>query len=382
MKEFPYEHISVLIMPTDYCNMNCVYCFNSRKTTEKRIMSEETLRKIFEITIPFYREINYIWHGGEPLSMGIDFYKKALSIQKELNVYGNKIKNSIQTNLTLLDAEMADFVVANDIHIGSSFDGTQNEKTRHNSKKIVAGSDLLREHGGRNGFICVLQNYNIEHLIEDYEWFKSKKINYTINPYLVSPLEMKDNPLFVSAEKYVYCVSQFFDYWIKDTSCNIRISYFVDFINYILFKSKSLCCYNSCIGKHIGVHFDGKIYNCNRDFPEQYCFGNVYDYKDIHECFESKGFELLLQHAIERRNKCRNNCDIYEFCAGGCNSCALVGGDICKNNEYTCAILKGVYAHVKEVIERYCELDNTILSNEVNPHVVKKIFEYKEVIPK
>lgn len=260
MREFPYEHISVLIMPTDYCNMNCVYCFNSRRTTEKQVMSEKTLRKIFETTIPYYKEINYIWHGGEPLSMGIQFYKKAISIQKELNIYGRKIKNSIQTNLTLLDDELAKFVVKEEIYIGSSFDGSQNEKTRHNTQKIIRGSELLRKHGGRNGFICVVQNHNIEYLIEDYAWFNSRKINYTINPYLVSPSEMENNPLFVPAEKYIHYINKFFDYWVKDTNCNIRISYFMDFINYILFKSKSLCCYNSCMGKHIGVHYDGKIY--------------------------------------------------------------------------------------------------------------------------
>ena len=48
MKNFPYQHISVLILPTDYCNMDCIYCFNSGKTDlSHEKMPLETVEKIF-----------------------------------------------------------------------------------------------------------------------------------------------------------------------------------------------------------------------------------------------------------------------------------------------------------------------------------------------
>ena len=50
MNNFPYKHITVIVSPTDYCNMNCVYCFNGRRTMlERKTISEGTLRKVFEI---------------------------------------------------------------------------------------------------------------------------------------------------------------------------------------------------------------------------------------------------------------------------------------------------------------------------------------------
>lgn len=101
--DFPYKHISVLVMPTDHCNMNCVYCFNGRRTIQgEQLMSEETLTKMFEIIIPAYPEIRFIWHGGEPLLMGKEFYERMLEIQRRINTRGAKIKNSIQSNLTLM----------------------------------------------------------------------------------------------------------------------------------------------------------------------------------------------------------------------------------------------------------------------------------------
>ena len=327
MKRFPYKHISVLIMPTDYCNMNCVYCFNGRKEYYKnKVMTLETLNKIYSITIPYYEKVNFIWHGGEPLSMGIEFYKKAVLMQKEINKNGAIIENSIQSNLTLFDDELATFFVENNFRVGGSFDGIKNEETRHNTEKILAGRDVMIRNGGRVGFICVVQNKNINCLIDDYEWFNSRGINYTINPYLCAPPYEKD-VLFVSAKQYSQKVCELFDYWFADKRCKIHISYFEEFVNYIIFGKKTLCCYNSCLGKHIGIHYNGEIYNCNRDFPLEYSFGNVYDYSDIHECFDSTGFQLLVKHAVERRNYCKEHCEIYEFCAGGCNSSALVGGD-------------------------------------------------------
>jgi uncharacterized protein len=103
MNNFPYKHITVIVSPTDYCNMNCVYCFNGRRTMlERKTISEGTLRKVFEITIPYYSDIKFLWHGGEPLSMGQAFYEKVISLQKEINTTDAHILNTMQSNLTLL----------------------------------------------------------------------------------------------------------------------------------------------------------------------------------------------------------------------------------------------------------------------------------------
>ena len=92
--KIPYQHLSVMIIPTDFCNMNCVYCFNGRRReAEDKKMTEATLRRIFEITLPYYREIRYIFHGGEPLLAGIQFYKEVIRLEKELNVNNCHITN-------------------------------------------------------------------------------------------------------------------------------------------------------------------------------------------------------------------------------------------------------------------------------------------------
>lgn len=370
----PYKHINVLIMPTDYCNMNCVYCFNGRRTAkEKNVMSTDTLRKIFLSVIPYYHHVRFIWHGGEPTSVEIDFYRNAIKMQNEINQYDTVIENSIQTNLTLADEEMIRFFLEHDFHIGSSFDGTANDLTRHNSEKILAGRERVIRCGGRVGFICVVQSKNVDRLIEDYEWFKSKGINYTLNTYLASPPFEKDN-LFVPAPKQISAICDLYDYWSKDQDCNIHISFFDEFIDHILFGKKSLCCYNSCLGKHIGVRYDGAIFNCNRDFSEEFCYGNIHDYDDVHECFESDGFKKSVACAYQRRKHCMANCDVYDFCEGGCNSCSVTYGDMSKPNDYYCEITKAVYHHIKNSLNDLKK--QTSVSEQINSFLNQKLQQY------
>ena len=357
-------------MPTDWCNMNCVYCFNSRKDCkEKKVMDLKTLKKIFTSTIPYYDEIKFIFHGGEPLSMGISFYKEAFKMQKEINKNGALISNSIQTNLTLLDEDLLKLLMENNVKIGSSFDGTQNHLTRHNTKNILKGKDLVFSNGASVGFICVCQSKNIEHLIEDYEFFKSQKLNYTLNPYLTN--DKDGDELYVESSYYVKKVCELFDYWLYDKNSKTRISYFIDFIDYILFNKKSLCSYNSCLGKHIGVLYDGKIFQCNRDFPDKYSYGNIFDYTDIRECFNSQGFKNMLSDNIKRREKCKKECEIYDFCTGGCPNVAHLTGDMKNANEDICLIIKGIYSHIKSKLRCICENKDQI--EKLNSIVKEKI---------
>ena len=364
------------MMPTDYCNMNCVYCFNHRRTnSEKKIMDLQTLEQVFATTIPFYESISCIWHGGEPLTVGVDFYKDAVRLQKKYNQKGIPIENSVQSNLTLMDDSFASFFIENEFRVGSSFDGLENDKTRHNTALILKGRETFLRHGGRIGFICVVQKHNIDSLIKDYEWFRENRINYTLNMYMGDP-ENKKDALYISPQEYADAVCRLFDHWIGDVQSSVQISFFCDLIDYMLFGEKSLCCYNSCLGKHVGVQYDGTLLNCNRDFPSKYSFGNIHDYSDIHQCFESEGFRLCVNDAFQRREYCKANCEIFDFCAGGCNSSALFAGDMTKPNDHVCTALKLIYFHVRAVLDALNLTDPNRLEASCNKAVQNRITDH------
>lgn len=89
--------------------------------------------------------------------MGKAFYEEIIKLQKGININNVKIENSIQSNLTLLDEELADFFVDNNFEFGSSFDGTRNELTRHRSARILAGREILVSKGKKQALYVLFK---------------------------------------------------------------------------------------------------------------------------------------------------------------------------------------------------------------------------------
>lgn len=376
MKRF-FDHINILVIPTNVCNLKCEYCFHNEYMSDdygSNNMSYEMLERIFSITFPYYKTVNIIWHGGEPLCMGLEFYKKVVELQKQCNNNGTIVRNSIQTNMTLMTPQIACFLKENNFDVSTSYDGIINEKLRHNTEDFWRGKQIYEEFAGKCGLIMVVSKENINYLIESYEEFKNKKINYIMNPYTKS-LNDKNDKLEISGKEYADKIIQFFEYWMYDKTCNIHVKYFQEIVEYMLFGKKSKCNVNSCLGKWVCVRPNGDVTPCNRHFPEKYSFGNIFEMKDIGESFDSKGFELLLSQAIARRNKCKE-CSIYEYCAGGCNNIALVYGGVENNNHEMCKALKIIYEHIEIQIKKIINDD----VKTINPFLRRIIIKYKNSV--
>ena len=104
---------TLIFKETEACNSNCVYCdVIARK--KPRTISMERLGKVFvyinEYLVKFPDEyFSIVWHGGEPLIVGVDFYRKVLELQeKYCPETKSRIEYDIQSNLTLLTQEMVD----------------------------------------------------------------------------------------------------------------------------------------------------------------------------------------------------------------------------------------------------------------------------------
>jgi sulfatase maturation enzyme AslB (radical SAM superfamily) len=133
---------AILIKPlNDLCNLRCTYCYEGQEEFRSRgeLMSQVHLERILkEILNSPKRDIQFLWHGGEPLLAGIDFYKHALDIQREANIHGIEIYNGIQTNGTLLNQKWIDFLAEHNFGISLSLDGP---KFLHDQSRIDFGSN-------------------------------------------------------------------------------------------------------------------------------------------------------------------------------------------------------------------------------------------------
>ncbi len=221
----------------------------------------------------------------------------------------------------------------------------------------------------------VVSKKNIDNLIESYEYFKSINANFTINTY-VSTKERIDSELRLDSEEAIGRIKEFFDYWLYDKKCNIHIDYFERIINFLLTGEKSVCKYNSCLGKWVGIRHDGKITPCNRYFPDQYCYGNVWNYEKLSSAFESEGFKNLLSDAILRREKCKQ-CIVFPLCSGGCNNVALNENGVSNNGGDSCVIFKAIYKYIVEkTIRNIKSVDGEF---EYNPMFISMLKQRKNI---
>ena len=360
--------INVLINPTVQCNMNCIYCYNESNKSFDGKMSLTTLERIYELLCNNYEEVNIIWHGGEPLIMGLDFYEQAIALQSKYT--NNKITNKMQSNLTLLTDEMADFFAKNNVFIGGSFDGLQNEDFRGHSELILKNREKLIRRGMQCGFISVVSKQNVDYLLENYNFFKTLNLNYTMNMYIPTDMSNKSN-LSLEPIGTAIKIKEFYDYWVHDVVCNIHVNYFERMLDFIYLHKKNVCKYCSCLGMWLGIRHDGQIFPCNRNFSERYSYGNIYDYDDIANVFKSDGFYLILSEAVERRKKCQQ-CEIYDFCEGGCNNVAYSENGIANNNGPSCYIMREVFKHIL-----YSTKTIDTNKNEYNPYFIRYYYRKK-----
>ena len=124
------------------CNLGCHYCYYLDKAElyggMQPKMSLDMLEKIVKeyIAANDTPEVTFNWHGGEPLVMGLDFYRKAVEYQNKY-ADGKIIHNTLQTNGTMITPESAEFFRRNDFLIGISIDGPQDVHDRYRKDKGV-----------------------------------------------------------------------------------------------------------------------------------------------------------------------------------------------------------------------------------------------------
>ena len=106
---------NIMLKPAgSLCNLDCHYCYYLDKSEiyggKEPRMSEEMLENVIREYIKANEvpDVQFNWHGGEPLVLGPDFYKKAIELERKY-ADGKNILNTLQTNGTLITQEWADF---------------------------------------------------------------------------------------------------------------------------------------------------------------------------------------------------------------------------------------------------------------------------------
>ena len=182
--EGPQAPLAVMAKPVgSRCNMRCTYCYYLEKgkyseNKKQTRMSFDLLEKLIRQTIAASPGpvVSFTWHGGEPTLAGMDFYKKALELEKKYLPKGWEAWNNLQTNGLLLNEGWCRFLKENRFDVGLSIDGSM--EVHDSNRRLPGGAGTfarvsaairrLREHGLEPDLLCTVNAASQDKPLEVY----------------------------------------------------------------------------------------------------------------------------------------------------------------------------------------------------------------------
>lgn len=325
------------------CNMACEYCYYLEKsdlydTTSRHAMSEETLELYIRQYIGSQTadSVQFVWHGGEPVVRGLDFYRHAVELQKKY-AGGRHIENCLQTNGTLLTEEWCRFLRDNGWLVGLSIDGPQqfhDEYRRDRADKptfqrVMKVVRLLQRHHVEWNAMAVVNEYNADYPHEFYRFFKNIGCRYiqftpvverrTADGRLASGRDREGRLMSfsVTPRQWGDFLIALFDEWVKEDVGKYFIQIFDATLANWAGVEPGLCSLAARCGHAAVMEHNGDIYSCDHFVFPEYRLGNIHD-KTIVEmmsCERQQTFGLMKETALPRQcRECR-----YGFaCHGEC----------------------------------------------------------------
>jgi len=347
--------IHVIAKPVGFtCNMECDYCFYLEKENlypgeENFNMPDEGLKAYIKSYIKSQPtpEVEFVWQGGEPTLRGIDFYRKAVLHQKRYRA-SKTIRNSIQTNGTLLTDEWCNFLKQNDFLVGLSLDGPAeiHDRYRHNRagqstfNEVMRGMRLLKKWGVEFNVLACVARETAYRPLEVYRFFKEQGVTFIqFTPvvermpdqkaaecglHFASPPSREAGedttqvtPWTVEAEKYGDFLVAIFDEWVRQDVGKVFVMNFEWVLNAAFGLGSPICIFSPQCGRAVAIEHNGDVYACDHYVYPEYRLGNLGrdDLASMVQSSLDSGFGPHKEHTLP---SCCRECEALNACWGGC----------------------------------------------------------------
>lgn len=327
--------LSLLIKPSSGgCNVRCKYCFYhdeqlNRETFSYGFMSEETLEVLIQKALEYATvHCSFGFQGGEPTLRGLDFFRRAVELQKKYNIHHAEIANAIQTNGLLIDNEWASFLHENHFLVGLSLDGAKDihDQNRLDAEgkgtfnRVLQAAQKLSAHKVDFNLLTVVTNSTADSIGRIYHFFRRSGLLYQQYIPCLDPLgEVRgSSPYSLTPEKYAKFLKTLFDLWYRDVTEGrfIYIRYFENLVAMLLGRRPESCGLGGQCAIQNVVEADGSVYPCDFYCLDQWRLGNIREqgFQALKSCETAQRF---LQEGCSGREECKN-CAFLPLCRGGC----------------------------------------------------------------
>jgi uncharacterized protein len=351
---------TILIKPAGPdCNIACEYCFYSCKHElfggGPHRMSDQVLDCLIRDYLKLQFPVSiFSWQGGEPTLMGLDFYKKAVHLQQPYSAPDRVISNTLQTNGILLNDAWCQFLADQKLLCGISLDGPREfhdyyRKDRDGKgtyDRVLQGIRCCRQHGVEFNILVLLNDRNVDHPDELFDFFTSEDLLYLqFVPCVEKHPEDPAQPAAysISPEQYGRFLCRFFDRWLDGWTRKLSMRIFDSMLSCLLGRSHTECTFGRQCNDYIVIEHNGDAYCCDFYVTPQTRLGNI-----LQTPIEQLATHPLKQAFSEKKAQIANQCLVcrhLEFCRGGCPKDRAVLTGTHKAPSYFCKGYKMFFDH-------------------------------------
>lgn len=326
----------LILKCTRNCNFACNYCVERRKDSDT--LDFEILIKLVKGVLSTHRNIRFIYHGGEPLLLGQEYFSKILVLQNLCKSSEHHIANLIQTNGSLIDDDWCGFFKKNGFQLGISLDGPKplHDANRRYSDGKPTFSDVTEKiprilDSGLDfgGLSVVTENMLKLNAEEIFRFFVDIGINY----FAFLPERPKNTSFgnideaesfYLLRRKYAEFLCNIYRCWMRENDPTIQIREISNKLHVLLGGQSHLCTEGgSCVGMFFGIDSSGEVAHCDKFFQDPgFQFGNLRD-ESFPDILKSEVMKKAINLEKKTRRRCKS-CTWFSFCGGGCLDEALL----------------------------------------------------------
>lgn len=307
-------------------------------------------------------EVMFTWQGGEPLLMGLGFYRRALELQWKYARPGTRITNTVQTNGTLLDDEWCRFFKETDFLVGISLDGPAEFHDVYRLDKgeqptftaVMAGLRLLQRHDVAFNVLTCVHAANVDHPRRLYRFLRDEVgaqflqfipiVERIDAGWGQEDVRVTDRSL--TARQYGRFLIDIFDEWLRHDVGKVFVQIFDVALGQWLGAPPSLCIFAPTCGNALVLEHNGDLYSCDHFVEPDHFLGNIRETPLRELVFSSKQQQFGMAKATNLPSYCRT-CEVFFACQGGCPRNRFIKTPTGEEGlNYLCAGYKAFFRHI------------------------------------
>jgi uncharacterized protein len=336
----------LILQSTSFCNLACDYCYLPDKDAVHRLelpTLAAIFDQLFDSSLPGER-LTIVWHAGEPLVLGTDYYRQAFAIIEARRPASLRVTHDFQTNGTLLDQDWCDLIQEHDAHIGLSIDGPAFLHDVHRKRRdgagtlaaVLRGVEWLQKNQIDFHVITVLTRAALNFPDELYHFYLDhgiRRVGFNVEE-LEGAHQSSSLSTLGTEQAFRRFINRFLQLTTDETPPRLSVREFDSFFHALLSRCE-LPLANQQVrpGAIVTIDTNGRLatyspelLGIHRPDYDDFIVGHIEAAQQTKPVIKQNAFDPLIAYASTSRlgreiaegvEMCRSTCRYFDLCGGG-----------------------------------------------------------------